>query len=115
MAGDLIVAENFEKVGEVLKTVKDKPVVVDYYADWCGPCMAFAPKFKAMAAEYANNAVFMKINVDEIPEAAESQSITSLPTFVVFYNGARQADCIGASEDKLRATIAGVQKKVTHQ
>ncbi len=112
MAGEVIHATSFEKVQEVLKTVKDKPVVVDYFADWCGPCMVFAPKFKNLAAEYGANAVFMKINVDEVPDAAEAAQVSSLPTFVVYYNGARQAQCIGAVEEKLRNTIADVQKRV---
>jgi thioredoxin len=110
--GDVIQATTFEQVQEVLKTVKDKPVVVDYFAEWCGPCMVFAPKFKNLASEFGGNAVFMKINVDEVPDAAEAAQISSLPTFVVYYNGAKQGQCIGAVEEKLRNTIADVQKRL---
>ncbi len=115
MAGEVIHATTFEKVQEVMKTVKDSPIVVDYFADWCGPCMVFAPKFKALAAEFGTNAVFMKVNVDEVPDAAEAAGIQSLPTFVVYYNGAKQGQCIGAVEEKLRNTIADVQKRVGSQ
>lgn len=110
-AGEVVHATTKEQVNELLHAVKEKILVVDYFAEWCGPCMKFAPSFTKLAGEYSDTAVFMKVNVDQVPEAAEAQEIQSLPTFVIFFNGQRQADCVGASLEKLRSTIETVQRK----
>jgi thioredoxin 1 len=109
--GEVVHATTKEQVHELLHAVKDKIVVVDYFAEWCGPCMKFAPSFSKLAGEYSETAVFVKVNVDQVPDAAESQEVQSLPTFVLFFNGQRQAECVGASYEKLRSVIDGVQNK----
>jgi len=109
--GEVVHATTKEQVHELLHAVKDKILVVDYYADWCGPCIKFSPLFSKLAGEYSDTAVFMKVNVDQVPEAAEAQEVQSLPTFVLFFNGQRQGDCIGASYEKLKSVIEEVQRK----
>ena len=75
--------ENFEK--EVLKS--EKPVLVDFYADWCGPCNAMAPVIEELAKELEGKVKVGKINVDENPDIAVEYNVMSIPTLIVFKNG----------------------------
>lgn len=75
--------QNFD--AEVLKS--DKPVLVDFYADWCGPCKMMAPVVEALAEELDGTAVIGKLNVDENEEIAMKYGVMSIPTLIVFKNG----------------------------
>ena len=84
-------SEHVKEVGEkdfeaeVLKS--DLPVVVDFWAPWCGPCMAAVPEFKALAAKYAGRMKFVKVNVDNAPELSKKYNIKGIPTFIFFKGG----------------------------
>ena len=82
--------KNFEK--EVLKA--KETVIVDFYADWCGPCKMQSPILDEIAEEKANVKV-CKINVDEEPEITESYNIMSIPTMMVFKNGDKTKEFVG--------------------
>ncbi len=69
------------------------PLVVDFWAQWCGPCRAMGPVFKKMAAKYEREAIFAKVNTDEHPEIAKE--IEFLPTFVVFWCGRALGKIVG--------------------
>ena len=97
-----------EEVDTQIQGNQGKVVVIDYFADWCGPCVGFTPTFEKMSADITN-AVFLKVNVDECPEAAESASIESIPAFHVYVNGVRKEVVVGASEAKLRDAIQKAQ------
>ena len=75
--------ENFNE--EVLSS--DIPVLVDFYADWCGPCKMLAPVIEALAAEMEGKAKIGKLNVDDSPETAQKYGIMSIPTLLYFKNG----------------------------
>jgi len=62
-------------------------VVVDFYADWCGPCKMFAPVFEEAVAEYAGRASFAKVNVDENKDIAAENKIMGIPTLIFFKDG----------------------------
>ena len=75
--------ENFN--AEVIES--DKPVLVDFYADWCGPCKMMAPVIEEIAQEYEGKVKVGKLNVDGNPEISEQFEIMSIPTLIVFKNG----------------------------
>lgn len=77
-----VTAENFED--SVLKS--DKTVIVDFYADWCGPCRMLGPVLERIADEQETLAV-AKVNVDNVPSLAESFGVTSIPALFVIKNG----------------------------
>lgn len=78
-----VTKDNFED--EVLSA--DSPVVVDFWADWCGPCHMLAPVFEELAGEYAGKLKFAKLNVDEAPTVAGQYGVMSIPTLIIFKNG----------------------------
>ena len=89
---------NFEQ--EVLKS--DKPVLVDFWAEWCAPCRMIAPAVEAIANEYAGRAKVGKLNVDENPSVTSRYNIRSIPTLLVFKNGEIKEQLVGTtSKDNL--------------
>ncbi|WP_416972192.1 thioredoxin [Streptomyces sp. 4F14] len=76
--------------------LSDKPVLVDFWADWCPPCRAVAPILDQLAAEHADKIRIVKLNVDENPETAAQYGITSIPTMKVFQGGRPVTTVVGA-------------------
>ena len=74
----------------------DKPALVDFWAEWCGPCKMIAPILDEAATEYADRMSVVKLNVDENPNIAQKFGIRSIPTLILFKDGAVQAQKLGA-------------------
>lgn len=91
MAEVIITEENFEQ--EVLSS--DKPVLVDFWATWCGPCRMLAPTIAKIAEEQEGKVKVCKVDVDECPELAARFGISSIPTLIVFEDGAVKASSVG--------------------
>lgn len=91
MADMVITDQNFEK--EVLQS--DKPVLVDFWAVWCTPCQVQGPIVEDIAKSYAGKAVIGKLNVDENPNMAQKYGVMSIPTIMIFKNGAVVKQFIG--------------------
>lgn len=75
---------------------KDKPVLVDFWAEWCMPCKMFAPVIDKLDAEIGDRAVIAKVNIDECEELASQYRIMSIPTVVIFRNGEEKQRFVGA-------------------
>lgn len=83
MVQELKTMEDFER--EVLSS--DVPVLVDFWAPWCGPCMMLAPTTEEIAEEYAGKVKVVKVNTDELPMLAMQYGIRGIPTVILFVNG----------------------------
>ena len=79
---------------EVLKA--DVPVLVDFWAPWCGPCVSIAPALEKLAEQYEGKARIAKVNVDENPELAAQFGVRSIPYLVMFKNGEAAQSVVGA-------------------
>lgn len=99
--------DNFQS--EVLDS--DVPVLVDFWAEWCGPCKMIAPTIEELAADFDGKAKVAKVNVDEQPNLAGKYQVRSIPTLLFFRGGEVAEQMIGAApkdalKDKLNALIA---------
>ncbi len=106
MAKDEFLAQftdaNFEQ--EVLKS--EKPVLVDFWAPWCGPCRAVGPVVEELAEAYKGRVKVGKINIDDNPKTATAYGVMSIPTLILFNKGAIMDKLIGLSpKDRLEGLI----------
>ena len=87
-------------------TNTDKPVLVDFYADWCGPCRMLAPTLDRLAVEFSGKARIVKVNVDKEPELATRYQVSSIPALVFIADGEVVTQSAGAaSEAALRRAL----------
>ncbi|KAH8408981.1 hypothetical protein KR009_004801 [Drosophila setifemur] len=93
-----------------MEVATNKLVVLDFYANWCGPCKAMDSTVKSLARKYASNAIVLKIDVDKFDDLTEKFKVTSMPTFVFLRNNRKLAGFSGADEDKLTHMMARLVK-----
>jgi len=87
--------ENAAEFEKIVKNVS-VPIIIDFWAVWCGPCQMFAPTFEKVAANYPLKANFLKVNTEEVPQVAAQFGIRSIPTIVAIKNGAEIDRVMGA-------------------
>jgi thioredoxin 1 len=104
MSEIIITSDNFES--EILQA--DKPVLVDFWAPWCGPCKMIAPAIAQLAEKYAGKLLVARVNVDEVVSVASKFNVNSIPTLMIFKNGEVVDQRIGAAS---LAVIEGFVKQ----
>jgi len=95
MANSNIVTLDKNNFGAVTST-RDKTVLVDFWAQWCGPCRAVTPVLERLAGEYPDSLIIGKVNIDEQQDLAVRNDIMSIPTIKIYKNGAVVDELIGA-------------------
>jgi len=73
-----------------------RPVLIDFWAEWCGPCKAIAPMLNELAQEYRDKVTIVKLNVDENPKISQRFNVRSIPTLILFKNGQVEGQKVGA-------------------
>ncbi|MBA2657300.1 MAG: thioredoxin [Tatlockia sp.] len=97
-----ITDSNFEQ--EVINS--GKPVLLDFWAEWCGPCRALTPVLEEVAASLGDKVIFAKINIDENPQTPSKYGVMSIPTLIIFKNGQVEAIKMGSlSKSQLSAFV----------
>ena len=91
--------DNFEK------TIAKGVSLVDFYADWCGPCKMIAPLIQELAQEYAGKAVIAKLDVDKAQVTASKWNVTSIPTVILFVDGQEAKRVVGVRDKKTFKTM----------
>ena len=97
---------NLEQYPNEWKFLGDKPAVVDFYAEWCGPCKSLAPTLEELSEEYAGRVDIYKVNVDDEPELASAFGVRSIPTLLFISTSGEPQKRVGAMpKASLRETI----------
>ena len=102
---------------QILTQAEQKPVFIEFYAVWCGPCSMIKPVFEELSEKFKGKAFFLKVNVDELEELSSKYSITAMPTFICL-KGSKQvgmmkgADLNGLREFVNKYAIQEIQKMV---
>jgi len=82
-----------------------KPVFLDFWADWCGPCKMLGPTFDRLAEKYGEQVTFAKVNVDEMPDVANKFAVRSIPTLVLLQNGNEVERLVGLRSEQELAQV----------
>ncbi len=87
----------------------DKPVLVDFWAEWCGPCRMIAPALEELSDELGDRVTIAKLNIDENPEAPGKYGVRGIPTMILFKNGEPAATKVGAEpKSRIQGWLEGV-------
>jgi thioredoxin 1 len=105
-----ITDSNFET--EVMKS--DLPVLVDFWAEWCGPCRMMTPVVESVAQKFAGTAKIVKLNVDDNPSVTQRFGIKGIPTMIVFKGGKEAERLVGATNEQAVARIIEEQIKAVN-
>ena len=96
------------KLAELQEVINSgRPVAIDFYATWCGPCRVISPKFEQWSEKFAS-VTFVKVDVDQAGEIAAAMQITAMPTFMFFKGGKKVEEIVGADASRVEAALAKI-------
>ena len=81
-------------------------VLIDFYAQWCGPCKRIAPQLEALAEELKETVAFYKVDVDVNEEVVLQEGVKAMPTFILYKSGERVLDIVGADMEKVKSAVS---------
>ena len=93
--------QNLDEFASAMAKFEGKPVLVDFFATWCPPCVAIKPYIQELATEYEGKVGFIMVDVDGAGDVAEKYGIECMPTFMLFVNGEKIEELKGANREKL--------------
>ncbi|GAA5910899.1 thioredoxin family protein [Sporobolomyces salmoneus] len=96
---------NLPELNALLKANANKLVVIDFKAEWCGPCHAIAPAFEALSKTYASTTTFVKVDVDKASDVSRAYQVRAMPTFVFILRERKVGEVKGADRNALEAAI----------
>lgn len=108
-------ANEFDRLIAKHATVTGLPVIADFYSDGCGPCRMMAPIFKKLAKEKLDNAVFVKIDTNQVHQLSSRYGVRSIPTFIFFHDGKKVTEFSGAGEAQLRQLTDQVIRQAEYE
>lgn len=103
MADNVLYVSDAEFEEKVLKN--EQPVLVDFWAEWCGPCKMIAPYLEELAVEFQGKITVAKVDVDKNPDNASKYGVRSIPTLILFQNGEQIDMTVGADPNQIRRML----------
>lgn len=97
MPKEILNINSIEEYNKLLNDFPNKIIVIDFWAIWCAPCITFAPIFERLNQQFANNFIFVKVNVDQAPSIAQKYRVTGIPTTLFIKNNKIVNKIVGAT------------------